>query len=340
MRRSSSCACTFNSSRKFSVICLKQAVTQSAVAALAVMTVLSGCSPKRSGEVLARVGSKVITTDDFKQEVKWRLDHHRPLPEKSALLEEMIAHEVALQKATALGLEKSSDVQRNYEEMLIGELKDHELVPQVDGAKVSQQEIEAAYAHDLTRYTQPAKSRLAIIYMKVDRKANAEQKSAAESKMADVQKAATLLTDFSKGFGALAMDYSEDQASRYRGGDAGWFDDGASAFRLPKEVVQAGLGLEKIGQVSPIIRANTGLYLVMKTGVRDQTVTPLAKVSASIHHRLLAEKKQQIEQDFTKNLRAATRVQTEPVALSQVDYPTTTVAQIEEKRPPALPRSQ
>jgi parvulin-like peptidyl-prolyl isomerase len=310
------------------------------VAALALATVLSGCSPKPSGEVLARVGNKVITTDDFKQEVKWRLGHHHPLPEKSELLEEMISHEVALQKAASLGLQKNSDVQRNYEEMLIGELKDRELVPQVDAAKVSQQEIEAAYAHDIAKYTQPAKARLAVIFMKVDRKANAEQKAAIEAKMAEVQSEAAALKDFSKGFGALAMNYSEDQASRYRGGDAGWFDQGSTIFRLPKEAVQAGIDLQQVGQITPIIHASTGLFLVMKTDVRDQTVTPLAKVSASIQHRLLAEKKQQIEQSFANNLRTATRVQTEPVALSQIDYPMTTVAQIEEKLPPALPRSQ
>jgi parvulin-like peptidyl-prolyl isomerase len=237
-------------------------------------------------------------------------------------------------------LQKNSDVHRNYEEMLIGELKDRELVPQVDGAKVSQQEIETAYAHDVAKYTQPAKTRLAVIYMKLDRKANPEQKAAVEAKMADVQKAAAALTDFSKGFGAIAMDNSEDQASRYRGGDAGWFDNGAAIFRLPKPVVQAGVDLQQIGQMSLVVRAKDGLYLVMKTDRRDKTVTPLANVSATIQHRLLAEKKQQIEKNFANSLRGATRVQTEPVALSQIDYPTTTVAQIEEKLPPALPRSQ
>jgi len=322
------------------VIRFKHAVTRSAVVILALAAVLNGCAPKPSGEVLARVGDKVITADDFKNEVKWRTDHHRPLPEKSALLEEMISHELALQKAAVLGLQKKADVQRNYEEMLIGELKDCELVPQVDGAKVSQQEIEAAYARDIAKYTQPAKTRLAVIYMSLNRKANAEQKSAVEAKMAEVQKSAAALTDFSKGFGSLAMDNSEDQASRYRGGDAGWFDQGAAVFRLPKEVVQAGMNLQQIGQMSPVIHVKDGLFLVMKTDWRDKTVTPLAKVSVSIERRLLAEKKRQIEQNFANNLRGATRVQTEPVALSQIEYPTTTVAQIEEKLPPALPRSQ
>ncbi|MGZ4974212.1 MAG: peptidylprolyl isomerase, partial [Limisphaerales bacterium] len=172
------------------------------------------------------------------------------------------------------------------------------------------------------------------------RKMNAEQKAAVEVRMAGAEKAAKALADFAHGFGAVAMDFSEDQASRYRGGDVGWFEEADPLFRWPKEVVQAGMGLQQIGQISPVIRAGNGLFLVMKTDFRDKTVTPLAHVSASIQRRLLAEKKKQIEESFAKQLRLTTPVQTDVIALSQIEYPTTTVAQVEEKLPPALPRSQ
>ena len=111
--------------------CFKHPVSQAVIALLALMVVVNGCSPKRSGEVLARVGDEVITTDDFKTEVQWRLGHHHPLPDRSALLEEMIARQLALQKAKALGLETNSDVRRSFEDMLVGELKDRELAPRV-----------------------------------------------------------------------------------------------------------------------------------------------------------------------------------------------------------------
>lgn len=320
--------------------CFKHTASRSAIAMLALVMALSGCAPQRTGEVLARVGDKVITTDDFKNEVQWRLDHHHPLPEKSALLEEMVARELALQKAKALGLEKDSDVRRSYEDMLVGELKDRQLVPKVESAKVSAQEIQTAYEHDIAKYTKPAKTRLALIYMKVNRTMNAEQKATVEARMAEAEKAARALTDSNHGFGTVAMDYSEDQVGRYTGGDAGWMDEGSPVFRWPKEVVQAGFELQQIGQISPIIHTSKGLYLVMKTDFRDKSVIPLAKESASIQRRLLVEKKQQIEEAFAKDLRVTTPVQTDLVTLSQVEYPTTTVAQVEEKLPPALPRSQ
>jgi peptidyl-prolyl cis-trans isomerase C len=321
------------------VIRFKQTVSLAAVVLLA-MVVLNGCSPKRAGEVLARVGDTVITTEDFKQEVQWRVAHNAALPEKGALLDEMVSRELALQKAKALGLEKSFDVQRTYQEMLVGELKDRELMPKVEAATVSSQEIQEAYTRDIAKYTNPAKSRLALIYIKINSKMTAEQKATAEARMTEAANRAKGLTDASHGFGSVAMDFSEDQASRYRGGDVGWVDEGEPVYRWPKEVVAAGLGLEVVGEISPTIRTSNGLYLVMKTDVRDKAVMPLAKVSASIQRRLIVEKKQQIEQSFATNLRAATPVHTDPVALLQVDYPTTKVAQVEEKLPPALPRSQ
>jgi parvulin-like peptidyl-prolyl isomerase len=307
---------------------------------IAFVAAVSGCSPTRSGDVLARVGDNVITTDDFKNEVQWRLSHHRPLPDKTALLEEMVGRELALQKAKALGLQTNSDVQRNYNDILIGELKDQDLVPKVESVEVSAQEIQTAYDRDISKYTKPAKIRLALIYLKMDRKMTAEQKTAVEARMTEADKAAHGLPDLAHGFGAVAMNFSEDRSSRYRGGDVGWYDESEPQFRWPKEVVQAGIELKQSGQISPVIRTSNGLFLVMKTDSREKSLTPVANVSASIQRRLLAEKKQQVEEAFTKDLRAATRVQTDAIALSQIDYPTTTVAQVEEKLPPALPRSK
>lgn len=322
------------------MIRFKHAVSQTVIAILALMVIVNGCSPKRSAEVLARVGDEVITTDDFKNEVQWRLNHHHPLPDRSALLEEMISRQLALQRAKALGLETNSDVRRSFDDMLIGELKDRELAPKVETAAVSAEEIQRAYEHEIARYSKPSKTRLALIYMKIDRKMNPEQKGSVEKRMVEADKAARSLTNFARGFGSVAMDFSEDQVGRYTGGDVGWVDEGSTFLRWPKEVIQAGIGLQQIGQISPIVHASNGLYLVMKTDFRERSIVPLAQERASIQRHLLVEKKKQIEEGFARQLRTTVPVQIDPVKLSLFDYPTTTVAQVDDKMPPALPRSQ
>src|SRR5436190_945992 len=86
-----------------------------AVAGLAMaLAWAGGCSPKRPTAtrpataaasaaadepgVLVRVGTRVITIEDFNREVQWRLKNGRALPpDKQALLAEMIGRELRLQ---------------------------------------------------------------------------------------------------------------------------------------------------------------------------------------------------------------------------------------------------
>src|SRR2546427_8703182 len=65
---------------------------------------LPACSKKPvPPAVLARVGNHEITIQDFEREVQWYEKGRRPLPDKQALLEQMISRELRLQKAKALG---------------------------------------------------------------------------------------------------------------------------------------------------------------------------------------------------------------------------------------------
>src|SRR5262249_15585467 len=67
---------------------------------VAALGFLAGCSHKADDSaVLARVGQRVITIDEFEKEAQWRVRNQRALPGKQALLEEMIALETRLQKA-------------------------------------------------------------------------------------------------------------------------------------------------------------------------------------------------------------------------------------------------
>jgi parvulin-like peptidyl-prolyl isomerase len=285
------------------------------------------------------VGNREITAADFKQEVEWRKQNERPLPDKEILLGEMISRELALQKAKALGLEKDRDVQRTYEDILTSKLRERELVSRVSAVKVSPEEVRADYQKDLQRYTQPAKARLALIYIKTDRKMSQEKIAEQATRMGEVLALAKALPENVKGFDRVAVDFSEDQSSRYKGGDVGWFDEGEARYRWPNEVVQAGFAL-KTGEVSSVIKTSDGFYLIKKTDARDAAVASFEQVQGTIQHQLLAEKRRETEKDFARELQSFAPVQTNEQALAGIDYPKTTVATAPEFKPPALPRSQ
>lgn len=297
-----------------------------------------GCSRKINSDVmvLARVGAREITAQDFEQEVQWYLTNHRPLPERQVLLDQMISHEVRLQKAKALGLENDPDVRHRYEMILTGKLEERELQPRLQDVKVSVEEVKAAYDKDLARYTRPAKVRLAIVFIKRDRKTSTEKLAEIEARIGEARRLALALPLGTKGFGSVAADYSEDQASRYRGGDAGWFDQGLTEYRLPAEVVTAGLALEKQGDISEVVKAENGFYLVTKLDSREAVATPLSQVENPIQRRIADEKRKQTLTAFDQQLRTFVPVQTYPQALARIQYPAASVAKADETQPPVL----
>lgn len=303
----------------------------------ALMLCATGCGKKSATDVLARVGDQAITVADFQAELQYRTANRQPIPERQALLEEMITRLVLVQRAKAAGLENAPDMQHTFANMLVAKLKETELEPRLAAVKISPEEIRAAYDQEAARYTQPAKAKLAMVYLAADTKLPTNLLAGITARASEAHQQALALPATEKGFGHVAADFSEDQATRYRGGDAGWFTCDFLAERWPKEVLAAGLALANVGDISEIIRAADGLYFVKKVDARPSVVAPLAQVQGGIERRLLAAKREQMEKDFAQSLRAG-KVQTDLSLLSQVAYPTQSPMSVA-ALPPALPVS-
>jgi len=137
-------------------------------------------------------------------------------------------------------------------------------------------------------------------------------------------------------FGNLAISSSDDQASRYKGGDIGWFDQGREGYRWPTEVISAGLALAT-GEVSGVIETPKGYFVLAKTDSREPLVTPLEKVDATFRRQITVAKRQEAEQQYMKQLRSSVPVQIYTTALTSVTLPTVTAAKTEAPQPPAFP---
>src|SRR5207302_3329303 len=192
------------------------------------------------------------------------------------------SRELLLQKARAAGLEDDPDVRHSYESLLAGKLRERLLTPRIDALKVSSEEVQALYEKNLSQNTRAAKARLALGYIKTEHKMSPERLAEAEKRIEEARQLVLALPAGTRGFGRVAIDYSEDQASRYKGGDAGWFDQGLTAYRWPADVVSAGFALKANGEVSQVIKATNGLYLVSKLDTRDAVTTPLEQIQASL----------------------------------------------------------
>lgn len=308
-----------------------------ALAALVVLAMAVGCGKKSAPDVLARVGGQTITVADFKAELERRIANRQPVPEREKLLEDLIARATLVERARTAGLTNAHDVRRTIEDVLIAKLRETELEPWLAAVKVSPEEIRAAYEQEAARFTQPAKARLALIHLAANSKTDSNRLAESAARAAEARRLALVSAATNQGFGPVAATFSEDQLTRYRGGDAGWFTADVLADRWPKEIIAAGLALKSTGEISEVLRAADGFYLVKKMDARPSVVTPLAQAQPGLERRLLTAKRARAEEDFRQSLRSAAVVQTDLQLLARVDYPTQVVAKAAEATPPPPP---
>ena len=295
-----------------------------------------GCSKsvKPDPNVLAKVGSVEIRIEDFNREMDLRLKANRTVLSKNELVQEMIQHELLVLKAKQAGLDKDPDFLRAQKNLLASRYKERDLKPQLDFPAIPAAEIEARYQQTIDKYTRPAKARLAIIYAKSDPKMSDEKRAELRQRMNEVRGKAR---PDSRGFGALAIEHSEDQPSRYKGGDIGWLDQGRDGYRWPKDVITAGFSLATNGTVSEVIETPVGLYLVARLDWRDGAVTPLNDVQSTIQRQLAGEKRREIEEAFLRKTREGVPVEIRPEALALARTPPIATAKRTEPEPPAFP---
>lgn len=319
------------------------------VAGLAAWLVVLGCNQSpgdasaRQGVVLAEVGDHQITEDDFLAEARRRVEARRPAGDRDALLNEMIQRECLLAKARQTGLDQDPGVRREYENLLIARLVDHEVTPLKEAVAITPEKIQAEYEANLGRYTRPAEVRLAMLYLEAGARASESRRGEIRARLEEAREQAPTLQSTNRsrgvvGFGRLAIEHSDDQVSRYRGGDIGWIAEGQRPPRLPDAVIEAASSLET-GAVSPVLETPQGFYVVMKTDSRPQFTTPLESVQAALRQSLLARERRQVEETFRQEAAGAVSVQIHTQNLASVKLPETgsMIARSRETQPPGLP---
>lgn len=309
---------------------------------------LSSCAKREipASDVLATVGAVQIRTADFQREVERRRAAGQPVPDKQVLLQEMVSTEALLQRAQSVGLDNDPEVRREINNLLIGKLLDRELMPQVDAISVSTEEVKADYEQHIEQYTHPAMVRLALLFEEKTPLMSEAKHSELRERMTEARRLVLAtprdgVGPAMKGFGSLAIDYSEDQASRYRGGDIGWLDAARLDSRWPRTVLEKGCALET-GQVSDLIETDAGFYLVMKTDERASCTDPLSKVEASLRQSLLVQKRRDCKEAFRQESARLAGAQVNSQTLAAVEMPArvTRVAQREHSPSAALPGAQ
>lgn len=302
----------------------------------------SSTGPASSEPVLAVVAGRNITATDLREEAEWRKANHQMVPAADVLLDEMVQRLAMVERARAAGLEKESDTRHRLESVLISRLRERELEDAVAKVDVTDEEVRASYEARKAEFARKGMDRFSILFQAVPaqgseaRKAEARQRLEAGLAAAAANPAQGGRGAAGSGFGSVAVEYSDEQTSRYRGGDIGWIESDAAETRWPAEVIKAGRALELKAR-SGIIEDATGLYAIMKTDTRAGGARPFEEIAERLKQGLLADKRRALEERFVADALAAAKVTQNPEAARQVTLPVTAAPAPQPSAPPAFP---
>ncbi len=309
------------------------------IAGLTAALWLCGCGQQEKNDsfppkAVAVVGSEVITAEAFQNELARRAqlapNRYAEPKEKQALLEEMIRSEVLYQKAQAAGYDKDPQIAASLKRMITAKYLEDQLA-RMASPKVSAEEIADYYRSYPERFGTPAKVRVALIEFKVARTATAEKRAETARRAEAVLAEAKAAPSADGTFGLLAQNYSDDQASRYRGGDIGWLDVGVTNSPWAPAVLAAISRLTQPGDFAAVIETPEAFYLARLVERRQASLRPLEGVKDGIEYLVARQKEQEQQQTLYNLLKQGLKIRTNQALLESISLPVT------ERRPPGVP---
>ncbi len=280
-------------------------------------------SSSLSADVLATVEGRAILVSDFQAELERRLrgraERSADIQAKEDLLESLVNAEAVYTRARQAGFDQRADISRQIKEFIVQRfieegLQDSSTVP------VSDTQIAEYYRDNATSFATPAKIRFAIIEFRYSTKATDAKKQEV------LQRASAILADAASSkaseltFGALAQRHSEDQATRYAGGDAGWVSRDEST-RWPSTVIEAAFALDKPGGLAPVIATSNAFYLMKLLERKEASRRPLEEVAEAIRYQLAIRNRHQVQDTFYKAAKADLKIEINHALLDLIPVP-------------------
>jgi peptidyl-prolyl cis-trans isomerase D len=139
--------------------------------------------------------------------------------------------------------------------------------------QITPEDIQHSYEDNQQQYSTPEQVRASHILLKTEGKDDAAVKKQAEDLLAKVRAGAD--------FGKLASQYSEDEASKAKGGDLDYFNKG----QMVPEFDKVAFSLPP-GQISDLVKSQFGYHIIKVVDKKPATSKPLADVRTQIEDQL------------------------------------------------------
>lgn len=252
---------------------------------------------QKKEDIVAIVGNKKITLDDFNKKYNEVKQQTINPPAKQIFLEDLVRYEVGLQEAEKRGLDKDPAVQEKIKQEMYKGLIERELGQKVQKIQVSEKEMEAWYKNN-------PEIRTSHILVEFKPGATAEQRAEAK------KRATEILDEVNKSkrpFEELVKLYSDDPLSKQAGGDVGW----QSRVTLVPAYYDAALSM-KVGEIKGLIETQFGYHIVKVSGRRSYQDANKKQIRSAVFD----EKRREMFNDFFGKVKKGYTIKTNPSLLN------------------------
>jgi peptidyl-prolyl cis-trans isomerase C len=116
-----------------------------------------------------------------------------------------------------------------------------------------------------------------------------------------------------KDFAEAAKASSKDEGSAERGGDLGFF----SKNRMVPEFAEAAFGLEKPGDLSPVVKTQFGYHIIKLEEKKPAEQAAFDEVKDRIAEQLKEERQQQAVERYVEDVRAKAKITVDEATLAE-----------------------
>ena len=277
-----------------------------------VMFALGGClkvDKKRGNvarkDILAIVGERVITINDFKQAMRYQTPYFRsryiPLSHKKVFLRQLVRFELLKLEAKRRKLDAHPAVKQTVTESMI-KLLLRRVVQRLKTFQVSEKEMRMHYKKHLQRYHKPERRHVRQIVIRVPdgstRPFWSTKRQLAYQIFEQVQKHGKTR----EGFVRMVNKYSEDQYSRKRGGDIGADKRSELGGKWERTFSDAVFQMKKVGDITGPILTSWGFHIIRLERILPPVNKAFADVKAELREELVKRKQKVLYDDLMAKL--------------------------------------
>lgn len=254
---------------------------------------------KKPSKLFAEIGDIMITEDDLEARIKGLpskyQDRFKSEKQRMAFLTKIVEMHVLALGAKEAKIASEDAVKMKIDDAVAGILAQEYMKRRLSDKKdISEEDIKAYYDEHLSEFTKPASVRAGHILIKLDPKAKEKEISEARAKAEEIRTKLDGGADFAK----LAVEYSDDERTKKKGGDLGFITKG----RMSPDFSKAAFTLKE-GEISEPVKTAVGYHIIKAGEKRAEEILPLGRVKKRIESRLKTTMKRELMESEVARLK-------------------------------------